>query len=259
MNLLTKLEKEGITLLNKLDESSLSQMIIQANDAYYNKTQVIEDSTYDILKEYVENKYPENKTIHEIGAPIEKKKVLLPYELWSQNKLKSDTSSFANWFKKHNNPKVVSAKLNGVSALYTTEFDGKRQLFTRGDGKRGKDISHLIPFLDLPKEMGQSVRGELLITKEAYQTEYSDGKYSNSLSWLVGLTGLLKNYSEKAQHLDFVAYEVIYPVLKPSRQMSYLKDKSFDIVHSNSVIEHVGSLKHQKKLADEIISLRLLS
>jgi len=35
--------------------------------------------------------------------------------------------------------------------------------------------------------------------------------------------------------------------------MKDLKDKDYDIVFSNSVIEHVGTFKYQKKMADEII------
>ena len=37
-----------------------------------------------------------------------------------------------------------------------------------------------------------------------------------------------------------------------ARDMSQFKDKEFDLVFSNSVIEHVGSRKDQKKMADEI-------
>jgi len=38
-----------------------------------------------------------------------------------------------------------------------------------------------------------------------------------------------------------------------ARDLSIFGDKEFDIVFSNSVIEHVGSFSDQKKMADEII------
>lgn len=42
-------------------------------------------------------------------------------------------------------------------------------------------------------------------------------------------------------------------VMGDARNMKNFKDNEFDIVFSNSVIEHVGTFEHQKKMADEII------
>ena len=96
-------------------------MIIYANDAYYNKKPVIDDNTYDILKEYIERTYPENTTIKLVGAPMDKGMVALPYEMWSMDKIKPDTKALPKWLKKHKGPYVISGKLDGISALYTTE------------------------------------------------------------------------------------------------------------------------------------------
>lgn len=251
MEELKHFEKAGINYLKTLTEAQLSEMVVVANSCYYNQKEIITDSVFDILKEYIEKTYPENETIQNIGAPVEKKKVELPYELWSQNKLKSSTSAFNNWFKKYTDPKVVSAKLNGISALYTTEFGDKAKLFTRGNGKEGKDISHLIPYLNFPDIPGISVRGELLITKKRYQEKYAGGEYSNSLSWLVGATSILQDYSSKAADMDFVAYEVIYPVMRPSRQMMWLKKEGFNVV-VNSTFDPIS----YEKLSDILEKLR---
>lgn len=40
-----------------------------------------------------------------------------------------------------------------------------------------------------------------------------------------------------------------------ARNLSMFRDKEFDIVFSNSVIEHVGSFADQKKMADEIMRI----
>jgi len=42
-------------------------------------------------------------------------------------------------------------------------------------------------------------------------------------------------------------------IQKDATDLSGIKDKEFDIVFSNSVIEHVGSFAEQKKMAEEII------
>ena len=43
---------------------------------------------------------------------------------------------------------------------------GKIQLFTRGNGKYGQDVTHLAPYLNLPSVPYATIRGELLIKKD---------------------------------------------------------------------------------------------
>ena len=83
-------QKEGIDLLNRLSEKQIAAMIHMANDYYYNKEDLITDSEYDILKEYMQEKYPNNDVLLAIGAPITtKKKTKLPYFMPSMDKIKS--------------------------------------------------------------------------------------------------------------------------------------------------------------------------
>ena len=89
--------------------------------------------------------------VKEVGAPVEKNKAILPYQMGSMDKIKPDTNEILNWTKKFKGPYVLSCKLDGVSGLYTTEGSTPK-LYTRGDGKVGQDISHLIPYLNLPKK-----------------------------------------------------------------------------------------------------------
>ena len=65
-----------------------------------------------------------------------------------------------------------SGKLDGISALYTTE--GKEpKLYTRGNGSVGQDVSHLIPFLRFPKRENLVIRGEIIITKTKFSEKSS--------------------------------------------------------------------------------------
>jgi NAD-dependent DNA ligase len=64
----------------------LTKMIQYANDAYYNKTPIMTDNQYDIMKEFVNQKYPQNIAVLEIGAKVEKGKARLPYEMASMDK-----------------------------------------------------------------------------------------------------------------------------------------------------------------------------
>ena len=91
--LLKKFKKQGITLLRFLSEAELAEMIRVANEQYYNKQALLTDSQYDIVKEFVEAKFPKNKVLEEVGAPIvaTRKKVKLPVRLPSMDKIKPDT------------------------------------------------------------------------------------------------------------------------------------------------------------------------
>ena len=221
---LIEFQKKGIRVLKKLEEDVLSNMIVCANDAYYNKDQVIDDNTYDILKEYIERVYPDNTTIQLVGAPIDKNKVTLPYQMWSQNKIKPDTNALRNWMKKYDGPFVISGKLDGISALYVQTKEG-RKLYTRGEATKGMDISYLVPYLDLPDSEGKetyAVRGELIIKKKTFAENY-EGKYKNPRNFVAGVVNSKKREPAKWRDIDFVAYEVIEPDLKPSDQMEWLK------------------------------------
>ena len=221
-------KKNGIHVLNKLEEKHLSLMIKEANKAYYNSTPIMTDNEFDILKEYVQNKYPSNEAVIEIGAPIERNKVKLPYEMASMDKIKPDTKALSAWTQKYKGPYVLSCKLDGVSGLYTTE-GAKPKLYTRGDGKTGQDISHLIPYLKLPKTKNIVIRGEFIVTRKIFQDKYAK-EFANPRNMVAGIINH-KTVNQKIKDLSFVAYEVIEPVLKPSEQMKFLESlKDVDCV-----------------------------
>ena len=75
--------------------------------------------------------------------------------MMSMDKIKPDSKALPRYKKKYNKPKkyVRSAKLDGISAMYTTEGE-EPKLYTRGNGRLGQDISHAIKYLKLPTEKG---------------------------------------------------------------------------------------------------------
>jgi len=217
---LKELQEHGVTCLDRHDEETLSRMIRSANKAYYNEKPIVTDEIYDILCEYVKEHYPNNDALHEIGAPVEKNDAELPYFMGSMDKIKPDTGILPRWKTTYGGPYVISGKLNGVSGLYTTEGE-EPKLYTRGDGRMGQDVSHLIPYLDLPKTPGVVIRGELIIAKAAFQERYRE-KWANPLGLIVSTVNAKRLNSQKLADLQFVAYEVIEPVLCPSDQMAFL-------------------------------------
>ena len=220
-------KKSGIKVLDSLNEKQLSELLKELNKTYYNSQPILSDNQYDIIKEYIEAKYPSNTTIKEIGAPVERNKVTLPYSMGSMDKIKPDTNAVVNWTAKYLGPYVLSCKLDGVSGLYTTkEKDPK--LYTRGDGKVGQDISHLIPFLRLPKTKGIVIRGEFIIPKVLFDVKYKH-KFANPRNMVAGIVNH-KTINEAIKDLYFVAYEVIKPEMKPSEQLSFLSTLDVETV-----------------------------
>jgi len=248
--LINHFKKNGIGFLETLNESQLTDMLNLANVLYRNFQPIMTDNEYDILEDYIKEKYPSNQDISKIGAPVEKNKVTLPYHMASMDKIKPDTNALTNWMKKYTGPYVLSCKLDGVSGLYTTE--GKTpKLYTRGDGTVGQDISHLIPYLRLPKTKGVVIRGEFIIPKSIFDTKYKT-KFANPRNLVAGIINH-KTVSETARDIHFVSYEVIKPVLKPSEQMDFLG--TLDIERVLSKNETKSTLTNEL-LSDTLIEWR---
>ncbi len=226
-DLVKDFKKNGISVLHNLNEQQLTHILSQANILYRNMQPIMTDNEYDIIQDYIAEKYPHNKTIWDIGAPVERGKATLPYQMWSMDKIKPDSNAVVNWCAKYSGPYVLSCKLDGVSALYTSEGPVPK-LYTRGDGKIGQDVSHLIPYLKLPKTKGTVIRGEFIIPKAVFEAKYK-GTFANPRNLVSGIINH-KHIDEKIKDVDFVAYEVIKPVLKPSDQMGYLRVSNVKVV-----------------------------
>jgi NAD-dependent DNA ligase/DNA polymerase/3'-5' exonuclease PolX len=239
VDLINDFKKNGISVLGALSENVLSEMVVLSNELYRNQKPIINDNQFDILEDYIREKFPENKVIRLIGAPIPvgKNKAVLPYEMWSMDKIKPDTNALESWKKKFSGPYVISCKLDGVSGLYTTEGPGGPKLYTRGDGKVGQDVSHFIPYLKLPSQSNIVIRGEFVIPKKVFDEKYKND-FANARNLVSGIVNQ-KSIDQKIKDVHFVAYEVIVPTLKPSDQFEFLKTLDIDSV-LNEKIEGVG-------------------
>jgi NAD-dependent DNA ligase len=252
-----KFKTEGIDTLKSLSEEELTDMLKESIQKYYQETEesLLSDNQYDILREYILKKYPNNKTANTQHAEVklDKNKVKLPYEMWSMDKIKPDTKELEKFKSKYSGPYVISCKLDGVSALYSTEEDSPK-LYTRGDGKYGQLIDHLIEHLNLPTTKNITLRGELIIKEKLFQEKYST-KYSNSRNFISGIVNKKKLTKEDIsilKDIDFVGYEVIKPEnLKPSEQLNLILS-----LNSNCV-KFMDSLT-SKQLTNEFLSEKLV-
>ena len=104
--------------------------------------------------------------------------------------------------------------------MYTTEGE-EPKLYTRGNGRIGQDISHAIKYLKLPKDKDITIRGELLMDKNKFKKWSS--KFSNVRNMVAGTANAKEAFPKRWKDIDFVAYEVIKPDLKPSDQFKWLQ------------------------------------
>ena len=257
MNNIEKFKSEGIDTLKCLSEEELTDMLKESIQKYYQDTEasILSDNQYDILREYILKQYPNNKTALEqhTEVKLDKNKVKLPYEMWSMDKIKPDTKELEKFKSKYSGPFVISCKLDGVSALYSTEEDSPK-LYTRGDGKYGQSIDHLIEYLNLPTKKNITLRGELIIKEKLFQEKYST-KYSNSRNFISGLVNKKKLTKEDIsilKDIDFVGYEVIKPEnLKPSEQLNLILTLNVNCVKFMDSITSV-------QLTNEFLSEKLV-
>jgi NAD-dependent DNA ligase/predicted nucleotidyltransferase len=241
---LLKFKQEGQSALALFTEKELSALISQANEAYYcteESDPIMTDNEYDVLREYILSKYPKNKEALEghtkCAIKIEKNKAKLPYEMWSMDKIKPSTDALTKWKQIYTGPYVISCKLDGISALYSTE-NKEPKLYTRGNGIIGQDISHLIPHLKLPYMKGLVIRGEIIIKKALFLEKYAK-QFANPRNFVAGIVNKKTTDSDKYADLSFVAYEVIKPLLKPSDQFNMLEDTKLAEEQKISALEVV--------------------
>ena len=225
--LLTAFAKQGISFLNTLSLANLENMLQHASKQYYNHSPVLSDNQFDIIKNFIDTKFPKSKVTKEVGAEVERNKVLLPFEMASMDKIKPDTGALAIWCQKFIGPYVLSCKLDGVSGLFSNS-----KLFTRGNGTVGQEVSHLIPYLGLLAKNNENIaiRGEFIMSKQVFQTKYAN-KFANIRNMVAGIINS-KTITDAVKDLEFVAYELIEPVLKPSEQLAFLKQLGIKTVLS---------------------------
>ncbi len=280
-NIMRAFKKQGISLLNKLTEKELIFIIRVADKAYYsedNSEPIMSDNEYDILITYTAERFPKSIAVKEGHTKIggaEKNKVTLPYQMWSMDKIKPDTDALAKWMKTYKSTSasyVLSCKLDGISALYTTQSNagasnagagnagastGVPRLYTRGNGVVGQDISHLIPFLRLPTTKNITIRGEIIINKKLFATKYAV-LFANSRNFVAGVVNKKIEDKEKYKDLSFVCYEVIYPVMKPSEQLNFLLGLNGENCQNMANEVEVVTHSLEKIITNDLLSSYLL-
>ena len=238
-------DHELFTYFNKNDIKVLHEMKLYLDDIYYNSglSTGFTDFQYDILKEIIQKREP--NYIPPIGSKIRsgENEIKLPYYLGSMNKFKPENiSDLERWIEKNEVKEcIIQDKLDGISCLLTIKNE-KINLYTRGNGEVGSDISYFQPyFKNIPKkrDISISVRGELIMKKRTFKEKYSN-EFANARNFVSGRIGS-KTVREGLEDIDFVAYEIISSgvLIKPEEQLKILKEYGFLTVN-NYILKDVN-------------------
>lgn len=232
-----KLEADPVSVLKGMDVVSISKLVDAASDAYYNTaTPLLADDLFDVVKDELMKRDPNNPSLKRIGAPIKGEKVQLPFWMGSLDKIRDDPKQLQKWKTKYEGQYIVSDKLDGNSALLVYGKDGTLKMYSRGDGEFGQDISHLISMIEgIPPpngipSTGLAVRGELIISRKNWESISNMG--ANARNVVAGTMNAKHPNPEITRHIEFVAYEMVKPrTLAPSGTLDALESMRFKVMH----------------------------
>jgi len=239
-------DPQGFIKKNK--KKDIIALLIAADEAFFNGTEsLLKDDIYDIIKDYIRKKYPKDPYLKRVGADVDNK-VLLPYYMGSQNKIKDSEEEITKYKKQFKGPYIISDKLDGVSCLIVykrkegvagikNNFDIK--LYTRGNGTYGQDISHLLTYINGFPELSNivgdylAIRGELIISKDNWEKLKAEGDNGanprNTVSGAINSKTLNKKVLNA---IDFVCYTLISPVdPKIKNGLEVIKKMKFLVVN----------------------------
>ena len=256
--------------INNNKKKDIIALLIKADDAFFNGDKsILKDDIYDIIKDYIRKKYPKDPYLKRVGADVDNK-VVLPYYMGSQNKIKDSEEEITKYKKQYAGPYIISDKLDGVSCLIVYNKIGKKnfdiKLYTRGNGTEGQDITHLLTYINgFPSVNNISydylaIRGELIISKDNWEKLKLEGNNGanprNTVSGAINSKNLNKNVLNA---IDFVCYTLIEPKLKNG--LDILKKMNFlivnhtinDNINLNILSENLQKSRNNKYIIDGIV------
>jgi NAD-dependent DNA ligase len=244
--------KKMLKFCQEEELSKLHSLKLYLDDFYYNTSKsIISDELYDVLKSLLTTRDP--LYVPPIGAKIRsnQNKAKLPFYMGSLDKITpADQKELDRWLEKNKcNELVVSDKLDGVSGTFICK-NGKKKLFTRGDGETGSDISYFIQYINnIPNIKNDiTVKGELIIKKKIFNDKY-DKNYKNARSMIVGLIGS-KTIKLGLCDIQFIAYEIVgdETMERPYTQLNKLKSIGFTIPFFENINTDTNTNTNMDKL-----------
>ena len=195
----------------------LETEIPRHRDLYYNRQPEITDAEFDALVDELEKLAPENPVLAAVGAPIDLTETGLPKKrhripMGSLDKITEDR--LAAWAEKAGPLFLVQEKYDGISLEVEYEKGRMVDAITRGDGITGEVVTHnAVAFENtrrkLPVKFSGSVRGEVILRKSIFESEFAGIGFANPRNTVSGL--VRKKHGDRSlnRHLEVFFYDVV--------------------------------------------------
>ena len=165
--------------------SELKQSIEEANMAYSAGIPFITDEEYDILWQALHAVEPDSPLLYHTAQSFAKvhNKTWHKHPIFGTNKAfgMEDLKPFLMRFG--DQPIVIEPKYDGCAAVITKTLDGL-QITLEGDGKSGRDITHLLPFIKMPFTLRNFQAVEILLPVAEWNPEYGKNPRNVVAGWL---------------------------------------------------------------------------
>jgi len=193
----------------------LANIILKANEAYYNDQPTLTDNEFDALKDELVELDPDNNALYEVGSPVEssnwvKTKHEIPMgsqdkvntmdelRAWESKRIGTDSEVFS-----------IQEKLDGISLSLNYKNGKLVSAVTRGNGLVGENIfKNALKMKGVPVNLEESftgsIRGEVLLFKNVWEEKYPD--FSNPRN---AASGMARRMSGGGQEdLTVICYDV---------------------------------------------------
>lgn len=200
---------DPLSFAKSLHRSELKAVLAELDTRYRKGEEVVSDEHFDIMEDYYWSTTRTKKSSKNVGG-VKNADVKLEVPMGSLDKFRTISKAKQAAFLKGKGY-VLSDKEDGISGAVTYDAGLPVLATTRGEeGTVGKDISKLIPYLNIPKKIPFKgrfiVRGELTMDKSVFQKHFSKD-YKTSRNMGSGLVTRLDDH-DVAKKFRFVVYEV---------------------------------------------------
>ena len=205
--------------------NELVERLQKANWAYRNTDQLLmTDDEFDKQLEQLRVLSPSHPFLTIIGAKPDTGSVLLPVTMGSLDKVRYEEGGLARWKKRKEISSasniMISGKLDGISALFVCDGNGSAQLYLRGDGIMGVDISRILPTIGISLKRKCIIRGELILPLKKTPSKSIGRSLVNG--WVHRSLDTTLPIPPEIADVQFVGYQVIEPIMQRSQQMIWL-------------------------------------
>jgi DNA ligase (NAD+) len=170
--------------------NQMKSLYLKATAEYHIGTKpIMSDAQFDKLEDQIKVRAPQWAGLRQTGAPVKSKKSKIKLDRFMPSLSKIYPEQAAKWV---GTCKSVFAmdKLDGSALLLKVDNGKMVQLCTRGNGIIGGDITFLLPWLKLPRNILQRglmyLRCEAVMKDKVFDAKYAN-KYDNPRNLVAGI------------------------------------------------------------------------